>query len=70
MEESKILDSGQRRKFESGAVRDIQQGKGRCDLIPLSVASHLMPDEDSGKVLNEIGKYIETQNPDHCILAY
>ena len=69
MEQSKILDSGQRRQFESGAVRDIQEGKGRCDLIPLSVASHLMPDEDSCRVLNEIGKYIETQDPDHLYLS-
>ena len=30
----KILDSGNRRRFESGAVRDIQEGKGRMDLLP------------------------------------
>lgn len=35
--ERKILDSGARREFESGAVRDIQEGKGRCDLLPLEV---------------------------------
>ena len=29
-----IKDSGNRRKFESGAVRDIQEGKGRYDLLP------------------------------------
>lgn len=32
-----IKDSGKRRKFETGAVRDIQEGKGRCDLLPLDV---------------------------------
>ena len=32
---SAILDSGNRRTFETGAVRDIQEGKGRCDLLPL-----------------------------------
>lgn len=32
-----ILDSGERRQFETGAVRDIQKGKGRCDLMPLEV---------------------------------
>lgn len=31
-----IKDSGARRQFEDGAVRDIQEGKGRCDLMPLS----------------------------------
>ena len=30
-----IKDSGERRQFESGAVRDVQEGKGRCDLLPL-----------------------------------
>lgn len=33
----KILDSGDRTEFESGAVRDMQKGKGRCDLLPLDV---------------------------------
>ena len=32
-----IKDSGARREFETGAVRDIQEGKGRCDLMPLRV---------------------------------
>ena len=32
-----IKDSGERREFETGAVRDIQEGKGRCDLLPLDV---------------------------------
>ena len=30
-----IQDSGNRREFESGAVRDMAEGKGRCDLLPL-----------------------------------
>ena len=29
-----IKDSGQRRDFGTGAVRDMAQGKGRFDLIP------------------------------------
>lgn len=29
-----IKDSGTRRQFETGAVRDMQEGKGRCDLLP------------------------------------
>ena len=39
-----IKDSGTRRKFETGAVRDMQEGKGRMDLLPwcavLRVARH------------------------------
>jgi hypothetical protein len=34
-----IKDSGNRREFETGAVRDIQEGKGRCDLMPLDVVA-------------------------------
>lgn len=34
-----IKDSGNRTEFETGAVRDIQQGKGRFDLMPLDVMS-------------------------------
>lgn len=37
----RILDSGNRREFETGAVRDIQEGKGRCDLMPLDVVAGL-----------------------------
>lgn len=36
-----IQDSGNRREFETGAVRDIQEGKGRCDLLPLAVIGDL-----------------------------
>lgn len=32
-----IKDSGNRREFNTGAVRDMAEGKGRCDLIPLDV---------------------------------
>lgn len=36
-----LADSGNRRKFESGAVRDICEGKGRCDLLPMAVVARL-----------------------------
>lgn len=37
-----IKDSGNRTEFASGAVRDIQEGKGRCDLMPLDVVGHVL----------------------------
>lgn len=40
-----ILDSGARREFGTGAVRDIQEGKGRCDLLPLDVVGQALGDE-------------------------
>lgn len=37
-----IKDSGARREFETGAVRDIQEGKGRCDLMPLGIVGSVI----------------------------
>ena len=37
-----IKDSGDRTQFESGAVRDMHEGKGRCDLLPLDVVGDLI----------------------------
>lgn len=51
----KILDSGTRREFETGAVRDIQEGKGRCDLMPLDVVAM-----SRGSILHRISEYQDT----------
>lgn len=37
-----IQDSGNRREFGTGAVRDIAEGKGRCDLLPLDIVGKLL----------------------------
>lgn len=53
-----ILDSGARRKFESGAVRDIQEGKGRCDLLPLDVVSVICDEGESDHaIIDHIYKF-------------
>lgn len=51
-----IRDSGERRQFESGAVRDIAEGKGRCDLLPLAVLGDIYRDE----ILYSLDAYIYT----------
>lgn len=56
---SEILDSGTRREFVSGAVRDCADGKGRCDLLPLDVIAEWMNDD----ILDYIGEYIRCGNP-------
>jgi hypothetical protein len=38
-ETTEILDSGDRTEFETGAVRDMREGKGRFDLMPLGVVA-------------------------------
>lgn len=53
-----LQDSGNRREFDSGAVRDINEGKGRCDLLPLGVAADILGDE----ILCYIDLYVRSGN--------
>lgn len=58
-----IKDSGNRREYESGAVRDIQEGKGRCDLMPLDVVAELflnVGNDAAANVMEGIYKYQTT----------
>lgn len=41
-----IKDSGERREFETGAVRDMAEGKGRFDLMPLSEMAYIFSKDD------------------------
>lgn len=54
-----IVDSGNRTEFASGAVRDIQEGKGRCDLMPLQVVGRALSGD---AILWCIAKYQQTGN--------
>ena len=49
-----IKDSGERREFNTGAVRDITEGKGRCDLIPLKVAAIVL---DADYILTKLDSF-------------
>lgn len=56
-----IKDSGNRREFETGAVRDIQEGKGRCDLMPLDVVAGFFTCEGKPcKVLQNLYEFTST----------
>ena len=50
-----IKDSGERREFETGAVRDIQEGKGRCDLLPLMQVAKMIGEPN--EVIRAISLY-------------
>lgn len=55
-----IKDSGNRREYESGAVRDIQEGKGRCDLMPLDVVAGFFRagcNDKAARVMNKLSEY-------------
>lgn len=62
-----IADSGERRTFASGAVRDRAAGKGRCDLLPFEVAARLL---DSGsEIFRALAAFRETQETHYLINA-
>ena len=50
VEYSKVKDSGARQKFSTGAVRDIQNGKGRYDLISPIFLRRLAKHYENGAV--------------------
>jgi hypothetical protein len=68
-----IKDSGERREFDTGAVRDIQEGKGRCDLMPLSVVAQLLGGRDDGIsfdiILCDIEIFKRTGDAEHLFRA-
>lgn len=60
-----LQDSGNRREFDSGAVRDICEGKGRCDLLPLDIVADIMDDE----ILCYIDQYVRSGNRTSLVKA-
>ena len=43
-----ILDSGERTVFSTGSVRDMHEGKGRFDLLPMCVLMRLARHYENG----------------------
>lgn len=58
-----ILDSGNRREYGTGAVRDVNETKGRMDLVPLDIAGIVMNDP----VLIDINDYVRSGNRDYLV---
>jgi hypothetical protein len=66
----KIKDSGARTEFETGAVRDIQEGKGRCDLMPLDVvADYLTRDAKPNLILEAVHAFQMSGRRSHLFKA-
>lgn len=61
-----LVDSGARREFETGGMREIVDGKGRCDLLPLDVVSMLFGGDE---VLVCIHNYIYTGEEEELLKA-
>lgn len=54
-----IKDSGDRTQFESGAVRDMREGKGRCDLMPLKVVAEIFGNDP---ILEDIACFMDEED--------
>jgi hypothetical protein len=52
-----IKDSGTRSEFDTGAVRDMQKGKGRCDLMPLEVVAGMLEVPSYDMILSSIREF-------------
>lgn len=61
-----IADSGERRSFDTGAVRDIQEGKGRPSLMPLEIVYMLTSGDD---VIFCLGYFKDTGKTEHLYNA-
>ena len=55
-----IKDSGERHEFATGAVRDIQEGKGRPTLMPLQVVSRLLGKQTGDYIFQSIAAFTES----------
>ena len=64
-----IKDSGTRREFETSAVRDCAEGKGRCDLLPLAQVSAFLHSD----VLVSIASFMatgDTQDLEDALVSF
>lgn len=71
---STIKDSGDRTQFETGAVRDMREGKGRCDLMPLEVVAEYFRTfysrvNGAGVIFNNICSFMDTNDTEFLLLA-
>ena len=64
---SKIKDSGHRRSFGTGAVRDMAEGKGRMDLLPWRALMVLAKHFEEGAIKYGEGNW-KKGIPLHCYL--
>ena len=65
-----IKDSGDRTEFDTGAVRDMREGKGRCDLMPLEVVANMCAeDTDFDNVLLNIRYFQKTKHTSYLYNA-
>lgn len=63
-----IKDSGDRTEFESGAVRDMREGKGRFDLVPLEVMARMFDRHDGKSGVMDFLVHFMNTNSTHFLI--
>ena len=58
---SGLQDGGERKNFDTGAMREVSDGRGRCDLLPLDAVA-LLCTEENGRVLKAIERFKSGKN--------
>lgn len=66
---AELKDSGARRDFGTGAVRDVAEGKGRCDLLPLDILINPLKQGKCDNFIGYIDAYMRTGNTQHICFA-
>lgn len=68
---AELKDSGNRTTFSTGAVRDLQDSKGRCDLLPLDIIYDSMNyiDDPLKDVLMYIHEFKQSGESVHLLCA-
>lgn len=61
-----IKDSGSRREFSTGAVRDDNGNKGRCDLLPLEVVFKIL---GCDQIILALNRFVKHRNSEHLYTA-
>ena len=70
-DEPTIKDSGDRTEFATGAVRDMREGKGRCDLMPLDVVAAFIAEYEntSDPIIDGIYEFQHSNSASHLYCA-
>lgn len=68
-----IKDSGDRTVFDSGAVRDMHEGKGRCDLLPMDIVGNLIggctPSAEYDFLFDNLNEFQDTHDDNVLLIA-
>ena len=64
-----IKDSGERTEFDSGAVRDMHEGKGRFDLMPLDAIYDMFSEALPCEIIYNVQRFVETGDEINLVWA-